>query len=43
MFEDAEMGFINLLNLEFKPAFTPSAAFIYTYQSNLTLCQVKAR
>lgn len=40
--ENAEMDFVSISNLVTRPSFTPSAAFIYTYQSNVTLCLVKA-
>lgn len=40
--ENAEMDFVSISNLAIESNFTPSAAFIYTYQSNVTLCLVKA-
>lgn len=41
-FNDTEMGFVNISNLEITPSFTPSAAFIYTHGPNTTLCLIKA-
>lgn len=38
-----DMGFINSSNLDITPSYTPSAAFVFTSQSHMTLCLVKAR
>lgn len=42
LFETTDMGFLDLSHLKIQPHFPLSAAFIYTYQSNITLCLVKA-
>lgn len=41
-FTDTRMGFVNVSDLEILPAFTPSAAFVYTQSPNTTICLIKA-
>lgn len=42
LFKSTEMGFLDLSHLKIQPQFPLSAAFIYTDQSNMALCLVKA-
>lgn len=42
LFNSTEMGFLDLSHLQIQPQFPLSAAFIYTDQSNMALCLVKA-
>lgn len=39
---DKDIGFIDTLNLNIMPSYTPSAALAFTSQSHTTLCLVKA-
>lgn len=39
---DIGMGFVNSSDLDITPSYTPSAALVFTSQSNTTLCLVKA-